>query len=201
MPRHKESEREKAQGATRWLLLDAAIEEFAQEGYDGANINRISNAAGFAKGTIYNYFPSKRDLMLAVIDETAKLHRDFIAEQVNQESEADQRLMRFFGAGFAFVATHLYPSRVMVNNLYGPDAEFKQVMYEAYLPMFELVGKDIIGRGIAQGIFRQVNPTSTAGLIMQIYLGTASQTNEDGKTWISAEQVADFVYHALRKGS
>jgi hypothetical protein len=35
---------------TRQRLLEAAASEFAREGYTGANINRISQAAGFAKG-------------------------------------------------------------------------------------------------------------------------------------------------------
>ena len=52
----------------RTRLLDAAAAEFAAAGVDGANVNRISLAAGLAKGTIYNYFPSKRELFLAVVE-------------------------------------------------------------------------------------------------------------------------------------
>jgi len=74
MPRHKDAEREQVMSQTRQLLLEAAAEEFAREGYAGANINRISRAAGFAKGTIYNYFSSKRALMLALIDAIAETH-------------------------------------------------------------------------------------------------------------------------------
>ena len=51
-------------------------------------------------------------------------------------------------------------------------------MYKAYFPMFQLVGQDILAAGIEQGIFRQVDPVSTAGLIMTIYLGTGSQVND-----------------------
>ena len=65
MPRHKDAERETVMSETRRLLLAAATREFAREGYAGANVNRISKAAGFAKGTIYNYFSSKRALDLA----------------------------------------------------------------------------------------------------------------------------------------
>jgi AcrR family transcriptional regulator len=56
----------------RLKLQSTAAEEFALSGYDGANINTISIHAGFAKGTIYNYFPSKRALLLALIDTTAQ---------------------------------------------------------------------------------------------------------------------------------
>lgn len=200
-PRPKESERKKIASETRQRLLAAAGEEFAKEGYDGANINRISIVAGFAKGTIYNYFPSKRDLMFALIEESSKLHYDFIAERVLSEEDAVKRVERFFEGGFDFVRSHLYPGQVMVNNIYGSDAEFKEAMYQAYLPMFQLVAQDIIALGISKGSFRQVDPILTANLIMNIYLGTASPVSAEGKPWFEGGQVADFVLHALRTGS
>lgn len=42
MARHKDTERDKVLGETRQSLLEAAAEEFARQGYNGANINRIS---------------------------------------------------------------------------------------------------------------------------------------------------------------
>ena len=41
MPRHKETEKEKVMHETRSLLLKAAADEFARDGYNGANFNRI----------------------------------------------------------------------------------------------------------------------------------------------------------------
>ena len=72
-------------------------------------------------------------------------------------------------------------------------------MYEAYQPMFQMVSRDILASGIEQGIFRQVEAVSTAGLIMNIYLGTGSQVNEQGQQWYPPGQVAEFVLNALQK--
>jgi AcrR family transcriptional regulator len=202
MPRHKESEREQVRDATQKLLLDAAAMEFAREGYMGANINNISKAAGFAKGTVYNYFASKSALMLAVIDGAARAHFEFIRDRVLHEQDPRLRLNRFFEAGFDYVTTHLDQARVMINTLYGPDAEFKTQMYAAYQPMFRLVSRDIVVPGIKQGYFREVDPDAMALLLMTIYLGTGSQVSEEGRVWLDPGQVAEFVLHALyRKGS
>ena len=57
----------------------------------------------------------------------------------------------------------------------------------------------IIAVGIQQGIFRPVDPVTIAGLLMNIYLGTASPTNKEGKPWIAPGQVAEFVLHSLLK--
>jgi AcrR family transcriptional regulator len=197
MARHKDVERDQVMSETRRLLLKAAIEEFAREGYDGANINRMSKSAGFAKGTIYNYFDSKRALMLTLIAEIADGHLDFIEEEVLQQDSPARRLEVFFEAGFAWVETNLTQGLVMVNNLYGPHTEFKSAMYDAYQPMFGLVSEDIVNAGIQQDVFRKVDPQVTAGLVMNIYLGIASQVNEEGRTWIATEQIVDFTLHAL----
>lgn len=198
MPRHKETNKENIMSETRRLLLQSATEEFSREGYIGANINRISKNAGFAKGTIYNYFDSKRALMLALIDEIAAGHLEFMVQQVLQEDDPARRLDRFFAAGFRWVSNNLSQGRFLFTTLNGPDDEFKTRMYEAYLPMFQLVAQDILAVGVEQGIFRQVEPVSTAGLIMTIYLGTGSQVNERGEQWFPPKQVSDFCFQALK---
>jgi AcrR family transcriptional regulator len=53
----------------RRRILDAAATVFARRGYHQAKTREIAREAGVAEGTIYNYFPSKRDLLLAIIDQ------------------------------------------------------------------------------------------------------------------------------------
>jgi len=197
MARHKDAERDQVAGETRQLLLQAAAEEFAREGFGGANVNRISRAAGFAKGTIYNYFDSKRALMLALIDETARAHVDFVAGWVRQEQDPRRRLAAFFEAGFAFIESYLAQGLVMIQTLYGPDLEFKERMYAGYQPMFGLVGQEIVAAGIAQGDFRPVDAGVTGTLLMTLYLGAGSQIGPDGRAWMDPGEVATFAWHAL----
>jgi AcrR family transcriptional regulator len=201
MPRYRDDEREEATEGTRRLLLKAAAHEFAHEGYDGAKIDQISKSAGFAKGTIYNYFPSKRALMLALIQETAQTHCEMIAGVVLQEQDAIRRIEQFFAAGWSFVAEHLDPGRVMISALYGSDLEFKQALGQGYRPLFELVSVDILMHGIAQGVFREVDVPATTGIIMNLYLALASHADDEGRILIEAEQASDFVKHALSLGS
>ena len=198
MPRYKKSERQETMGQTRQALLQAATVEFAREGYEKANINHISQAAGFAKGTIYNYFASKRALMLALIDEIAGAHLDCISEHIAQEDDPARRLERFFEAGFDWVTDNLDQARVMFTTLNGPDLEFKLAMYEAYQPMFERVGRDIVAVGVECGVFGQVEPVATARLLMTIYLGVGSQVNQQGKHWFTPGQVTDLLLNGLR---
>ena len=190
--------KEKIATDTRRKLLDAASAEFASRGYVGANINRISQAAGFAKGTIYNYFPSKHALMLALVDEIAVLHVDAIQQQVELEQDPIRRLERFFRAGFAFVERYPAQSQLIVNTIYGPDAEFKARVYQAYKRLFELIMQDILQAGIALRQLRPVDPDEFAALVMSVYLGACSQIEPDGKIWLDPGQVATFILDGFR---
>jgi TetR/AcrR family transcriptional regulator, regulator of autoinduction and epiphytic fitness len=52
---------------TRTAILAAALEEFAERGYEQAPMASIAIRAGLAKGTLYLYFPTKLDLFEATL--------------------------------------------------------------------------------------------------------------------------------------
>jgi AcrR family transcriptional regulator len=199
MPRLAVANKEEIQNDTRKKLLDAAANEFAAYGFTGANINRISIAAGFAKGTIYNYFPSKRELMLALIDKIGRDHSNFIIQKVVMVSEPHERIKQFFTAGFAFVEQFPAHSQIAISAVYGFDQEFKVRIYRAYQDLFNLIIDDIVGMGIAQNKFRSNDPDVAAALLMSVYLGGSSLLSPDGSIWFDPEKAADFVMDGFRQ--
>src|SRR5258706_12398395 len=48
-------------------ILEAARKIFAKKGYEAATVDDVAEAAGVAKGTLYLYFRSKRELYLAAL--------------------------------------------------------------------------------------------------------------------------------------
>jgi len=52
----------------RKAILDVALELFMQEGYAAASMSTIAARVGGSKGTLYNYFPSKETLFIALIE-------------------------------------------------------------------------------------------------------------------------------------
>ena len=52
----------------RLRILDTATSVFAERGFIGANINIIAKEAGVSIGAMYNYFETKEDLFLTVVD-------------------------------------------------------------------------------------------------------------------------------------
>ena len=64
----------------RSLLLSAALEVFTQAGYHQAAMDEIADRAGVSKPVLYQHFPSKLDLYLAVLD----LHIDRLVFEIQR---------------------------------------------------------------------------------------------------------------------
>lgn len=85
MARLREAQKE----MTRKLLLDAGVELFVSKGYTATKVDEIASAAGTTRVTFYAYFPSKVDLMKALVAErlNAALNRIPSAEHGTTERE------------------------------------------------------------------------------------------------------------------
>lgn len=70
-------------------ILNAALKEFAQNGYERASTNEIIKEADISKGSLFNYFKSKKELYFYLID--------YVAEIIeNMYDEIDLSVTDFF---------------------------------------------------------------------------------------------------------
>lgn len=198
MPRYPNARKLEILAQTRQRLLDAALAEFSHYGYDAANVERISKAASFAKGTFYNHFASKRALMEEILDSIAALHCAYLRERVLAEADCALRLRIFYQAGFAFVAEYPDQARLAFSVLSSPDAQLNERLYQAYQPLLSLLAQEILLPGAAQGTFSDRLPMSTVGTLMALYLGAAAMSAPSGRPWQDPAQVAGFALSALR---
>lgn len=66
---HRTRVGEERRERTRRKLLESALEVYARKGPEGATIEDLIDAAGVARGTFYNYFPTTEALLEAVAGE------------------------------------------------------------------------------------------------------------------------------------
>jgi len=74
------SRRERKKSAVRSKIIAAAIELFSRKGIENATVEQIAEAADIGKGTVYNYFETKEDIVVAFMADLerrvqARLHR------------------------------------------------------------------------------------------------------------------------------
>jgi AcrR family transcriptional regulator len=196
-PRYKDDNRQQMMADTRTRLMNAAVQEFAREGYEAASINRITQSAGVATGTIYNYFPGKKELMLAVLSEFGAAHCAYIDEQIHQVDDLVLRMKCLMDVCFDYVKDNPHQSKVLFAMMQGTNRIFKEHLCEVYQPMFNLIVQEILVPGMQQGIFQVSDPVSTTMMIMTFYLGVGSTVDDNGETPIDLKEVAGFVLRAL----
>lgn len=62
-----EQQYEQIREQKRVLILQAALEFFADEGFHSTSISKIAKSAGISKGLMYNYFKSKEALLKEIV--------------------------------------------------------------------------------------------------------------------------------------
>ncbi|HEX9597057.1 MAG TPA: TetR/AcrR family transcriptional regulator [Anaerolineales bacterium] len=73
MPEEPESRADQ----TRQRILAAALDLFQEHGFHGTSMRQIAGRAGVALGSIYNHFPAKDDIFLAVLQANHPYHEVF----------------------------------------------------------------------------------------------------------------------------
>ena len=83
--RHVNSPRRRTpRSEVRERILTAAVTTFASEGFAGATIDMIAEAAGFTKGAVYSNFGSKDDLFFALLDAQVTARVTLITKLIEQ---------------------------------------------------------------------------------------------------------------------
>jgi AcrR family transcriptional regulator len=89
--------------ARRKQLLAAAQEVFVANGYHGAAMDDIAERAGVSKPVLYQHFPGKRELYLALLDTQADTLAEAVVDALATTDDNQQRIHAVLSAYFAFV--------------------------------------------------------------------------------------------------
>ena len=92
--------------ARRRQLLDAATEVFVARGYHAAAMDEIAERAGVSKPVLYQHFPGKQDLYLALLDESVDRLVEAVTGAIRSTAENRDRVNATFAAYFGYVAEH-----------------------------------------------------------------------------------------------
>lgn len=87
----------------RAQLLSAALEVFTSAGYHSAAMDEIAERAGVSKPVLYQHFPSKLDLYLAVLDTHIDSLVFAIQKAIQSTPDNSERVQATIGAYFDFI--------------------------------------------------------------------------------------------------
>ena len=106
--------------ARREKIEEAAARLFADRGYEAASLEEVASAAGISKRVIYDHFPSKLELHLALLDAYSQRLWARVAEGASGERTLESRFRAGAEAFFEFVEGEPYAWRMLFRD---PPAE------------------------------------------------------------------------------
>ena len=89
--------------ARRKQLLGAAQEVFVANGYHAAAMDEIADRAGVSKPVLYQHFPSKLDLYLALLDQHVEVLGEQVRSALSSTDDNKERVTACIAAYFEFV--------------------------------------------------------------------------------------------------
>jgi len=144
-------------------LLDAALQLFVERGFAAARMEEVAALAGVSKGTLYLYYPSKEELLKAVIRHRLSNEIEAGALEVAQHTGTHAELLRDLLAHW-WLRVLDSPTSGVFKLIITEVRSFPDIagyyFREVVEPGSELIG-GVLQRGIAAGEFRPVNVEST----------------------------------------
>lgn len=142
-----EMKREEKNQQTRSKIVNGAIREFSEHGFEAGSLNVICEEQGISKGIIYHYFPSKEMLYLECIRTCQQEMIRYLNEHLqNQEGNL---LKEYFECRNEYYKLHPDDARLFESAVLFPPEEVKTEIRETW-NAFDERRKQLIRNAVRQ---------------------------------------------------
>jgi AcrR family transcriptional regulator len=182
-------------------VYEGAVAVLTQHGLSGTTMDRVAAAAGMAKGSLYNHFRSKQDLLEFVHDRAIAPIREAVSEVLEMQISAADKLARIVRRWREYVVSQHAVLEFLIR-----DPSAKRQLREAEQTAREWGIRqiaEIVEQGIREGTFRSVDAVAVAEMFVSASIGMAEQEIATGKTRTVQEAVDTLMgvfLHGLAAG-
>jgi len=187
------------------LIRQAAIRVFAREGFHRARMETIAHEAGVAVGTIYNYFESKRDVLLAVFEVEFEEQISFFEGLRKSGLSIPEQIAQILQGHFSLLRERTELAQVLLQERFNPGEGFKEKLSNFHRKVVERI-EALIQEGIDQGWVRSCDPRIIAPALFAVVQSIGSWemihsgTVVGGLFQTAPTELADFIWNGLKKG-
>ncbi|RJT30914.1 TetR/AcrR family transcriptional regulator [Mesorhizobium waimense] len=184
-------------------ILDAAFEEFIEQGYTAARVEDIAARVGVTKGTVYVYFPTKEILFSAMARHIAVPFEDVLADAKDLTGSYAERLRSLILLFYEHVMGDRR-TRELLRFAISEGVRFPQLIDAHHVELIEPIlamTQALIDEGVRQGEFRD-GSAAVARVILAPALSLIVETlMHDGRLDLETpryiEAHLDLVMHGL----
>lgn len=114
------------------LIMETAIELFAEKGYEATSIQEITSHCGISKGAFYLNFKSKDELILAITDYIISKFGTQIDRVVSSSVDHQHKLFLYYSSMFEFVNTHRSFALIFITEQIHQTGQLREVNHELF---------------------------------------------------------------------
>jgi AcrR family transcriptional regulator len=158
--------RQRRSRATVDAIVEAAARVFAEQGYAGGSTNRIAETAGVGIGSLYEYFPNKASILVAV----AERHIDQMMADVDEAlatAEAQGPSLEALVRGFVLAMLEVHERDPELNHVVFAEAPHPPELHACVLQMEEKLAHRVEALLRASREVALDDPDTAAHLVVQ----------------------------------
>ena len=179
-------------------ILDIATKLFAVNGYADTDTQKLADELGVGKGTLYRYFPSKRELFLAAADRGMRQLCEFIDASVAAIEDPPERIAQVVRSYLGFFADHPELCELLIHE----RALFKDRKKPTYIEHREAHRerlRSLYRTYIAEGQIRDIPVDQLLDVLGDLLYGTMF-TNYFSDRGVTVEEQAKGILNILFHG-
>lgn len=149
----------------RRVILDAALKTFVRRGYSDTKVAEIAAEAEVAEGTLYNYFPSKEEMLLALFDEKWGGIVEEVKKKLSHLVDPNKKLKAMFS-----MVVRMFQKDRHLAEIFLIDVKQSSIFLNNYpinrVAEFINLIEEILEEGKRKGIYRKNLDTRVAKMII-----------------------------------
>lgn len=194
------SRRERKKAAVRSQIITTGIELFARHGITEVTVNQVAEAADIGKGTIYNYFQTKEDIVVAFMVDLERKVQAELRRFTTSKRPVDAVLCDFIRLQFRMKRRHHKFVRVFLGQMFLRTERFLPYLVEMQTvidPPLETLFRSLQERGAIRG---DVSLPQLVQTFKAIHLGLTALWAVEGPPFHETERALKHVLRLFCEG-
>lgn len=184
------------------VVLENAMEQFWREGFEASSVQKLLDATGINRGTLYNSFGDKDTFFKSCVEKYNALVKGLIDSTLgNKELKADKALAAFFDAALGVPAKQRVLGCLLVNSICESivwDTEIQKILKDS----MNVIRKALLARmreqEKAKKLTKGLSAEKAADLLVNLYVAVKVGARSGKAPKALAEQVA-FTLASISK--
>lgn len=181
-------------------ILDAAARLFAERGYAEADVDSLAALLEVGKGTIYRYFPSKRELFLAAVDRGMCRLGEEVNRRVSQVADPLERIVEAIRTFLAWFDEHPEMVELFVQERAAQFKDRPKPTYFAHRDAHIGPWRDLWRQLVEDGRVRDLPLGDEQDVVNDLLYGTILANHVTGRRVPHEQQarnIVDIVFQGI----